>query len=79
MFPHVVVSRASGRSGGWTLTRDGRWAATFRAYEDAIRVARQWAAENNERDPDHAIRVYVERTHSRLDLDREGGFVSIRL
>ncbi len=64
-----VVSRTKDRHQGWALARDGRWAASFGTYEDAVEVARHWAADEYARDRAHEVRVLVEWIRGRLELD----------
>jgi hypothetical protein len=64
-----VVSRSNERGRSWTLTRDGRHAASFATYDDALDVAKHWARQAFTRDPAHEVRVLVEWMRGRLDVE----------
>lgn len=64
-----VVSRSNERGRAWTLTRDGRFAASFATYEDALDVAKHWGRQAFERDPAHEVRVMAEWMRGRLEVE----------
>ncbi|HVF35588.1 MAG TPA: hypothetical protein VND91_09735 [Candidatus Saccharimonadia bacterium] len=64
-----VVSRSNERGRSWTLTRDGRFAASFATYEDALDVAKHWGGQAFARDRTHEVRVMVEWMRGRLEVE----------